>query len=130
MIDPYPMGNYPQHIYEAYDEMLDEEGIVEFCGTSAHPSALLKVFDPILYEVGLSDWLAHLESEGRYDPVGEDFCDWDDDLPITTEDRVERVLAVLGMTYTPDDDANYFAEMNHFHSQMLSHIRDILEGKA
>lgn len=52
------------------------------------------------------------------------------DLPITTEDRVERVLAVLDMTYIPDDDANYFAELYHFHSQMLSHIRDILEGKA
>tara|TARA_R110001592_G_scaffold14510_2_gene64720 strand:+ start:254 stop:463 length:210 start_codon:yes stop_codon:yes gene_type:complete len=63
--------HYSRHIYDAYDEMLDEQPIVEFCGTSAHPSALLKVFDPIFYEVGLSDWLAHLESEGSYDPETE-----------------------------------------------------------
>ena len=62
------MNQYPQHIYDAYDEMLDEEPIVEFCGTSAYPSVLLRVFDPTLYRVGLSDWLAHLESEGLYDP--------------------------------------------------------------
>lgn len=120
------MNDYPQHIYEAYDEMLDEcEPMVEFCGTSAYPSVLLKAFDPILYEVGLSDWLAHLESEGRYDPVGEDFCDWDEKA-----DTVERALAVLNMTYTPDDDMDYFAEMSHFHSQMIAHVKQILEGKA
>lgn len=125
------MNDYPQHIYEAYDEMLDEcEPMVEFCGISAYPSVLLKAFDPIAYQVGLSDWLAHLESEGRYDPVGEDFCDSEVDLgrPITTEDRVERALAVLKMTYTPDDDMDYFAEMNHFHSQMIAHVALILEG--
>jgi hypothetical protein len=66
------MSDYPQHIYEAYDEMLDEcHPIVEFCGTSAYPSALLIAYDPIAYEVGLSDWLAQLESEGLYDPEAE-----------------------------------------------------------
>jgi|14BtaG_2_1085337.scaffolds.fasta_scaffold48065_3 hypothetical protein len=73
------MNDYPQHIYDAYDDMLDDcFPMVEFCGTSAHPSALLKVYDPIAYQVGLNDWLSELEAQGEYDPDKEDFCDWED----------------------------------------------------
>lgn len=73
------MTNYPRHIYEAYDEMLDDcyPEVAVFSWTVS-PSVAFKRIDPIAYEVGLNDWLSHLESEGMYDPVNEDFCDWED----------------------------------------------------
>jgi hypothetical protein len=73
------MSDYPQHIYEAYDDMLDDcyPEVVVF-SWSVSPSVAFKRIDPIAYEVGLNDWLSHLEACGEYDPVGEDFCDWED----------------------------------------------------
>jgi len=62
------MSDYPRHIYKAYDEMLDEcyEEVQVFSWTVS-PSVAFKRIDPIAYEVGLEEWLSHLEEDG-------DFC--------------------------------------------------------
>ena len=73
------MSNYPRHIYEAYDELLDDcYPEVAVFSWKVSPSVAFKRIDPIAYEVGLNDWLSALEAQGEYDPEKEDFCDWED----------------------------------------------------
>jgi len=62
------MSGYTHHIYETYDEMLDEcyQEVQVFSWTVA-PSIAFKRIDPIAYEVGLGEWLSQLEADG-------DFC--------------------------------------------------------
>jgi len=70
------MSDHPRHIYEAYDEMLDdcyEE--VQVFGWTVSPSVAFKRIDPIAYEVGLNDWLSSLEEDDYYCPSCETLYD-------------------------------------------------------
>jgi hypothetical protein len=63
------MSDYPRHIYEAYDEMLDDcFPEVAVFGWTVSPSVAFKRIDPIAYEVGLNDWLSQLEADGDFCP--------------------------------------------------------------
>ena len=62
-------NNHPRHIYEAYDDMLDDcHPEVAVFGWFVSPSVAFKRIDPTAYEVGLSDWLSDMETEGYYCP--------------------------------------------------------------
>lgn len=74
------MNNHRRHIYEAYDDMIDDcYPEVHVFSWTVSASVAFKRIDPIAYEVGLNDWLSHLESEGEYNPETDEFCDWEED---------------------------------------------------
>lgn len=58
------LRGYEQADIEQYDDMLDDGyGDVQIAGITLPTSVALKRCDPTAYRVGLSDFLAHLESE-------------------------------------------------------------------
>jgi len=50
-------------VYELYDEMLDEQGVIRIGNLEYYPSYVLEKVDPIAYRVGFSDFLNAYEIE-------------------------------------------------------------------
>ena len=52
--------------YEMYDEMLDDHEGVKIGGVIREYSHVLRKVDPIMYRVGFSDYVSHLEEDHVY----------------------------------------------------------------
>jgi len=63
---------YNREIYDAYDDMLDScyEDVAIF-GVPRAPSVVFKIVDPIMYEIGLHEYLDDLMEDGLFCPVCE-----------------------------------------------------------
>lgn len=80
--------SYITAVYDAYDDMIDGcyTEIMVF-GVGRSPSVVFKRVDPIMYEMGLAEWLDDLETEGNWCSLCEAFtfpntrttCDCDEE---------------------------------------------------
>ena len=59
--------SYSYAVYAAYDDLLDGcyPDITVF-GVGRLPSTVCKLVDPIMYEMGLAEWLDELQTEGNW----------------------------------------------------------------
>tara|TARA_R110002167_G_scaffold129001_3_gene311692 strand:- start:736 stop:993 length:258 start_codon:yes stop_codon:yes gene_type:complete len=66
--------SYITAVYDAYDDMIDDcyTEIMVF-GVGRSPSVVFKRVDPIMYEMGLAEWLDDLETEGNWCSLCEEF---------------------------------------------------------
>ena len=59
--------SYSHAVYEAYDDLLDGcYQDINIFGVARSPSLVFKAVDPLMYEMGLADWLDDLETEGNW----------------------------------------------------------------
>lgn len=65
-------NDYSRGVHEAYDDMLDScYADVEIFGVPRAPSVVFRLVDPIMYAIGLHEYVDDLIEDGLFCPICE-----------------------------------------------------------
>jgi hypothetical protein len=79
-----------EELMEQFDNMLDEDGPIDVCGSTFNPSFILKKCDPIKYNILFTDYKDELEESVA--PV-EETVETEEDMPSETDNVISDDIA-------------------------------------
>ena len=82
--------------YNQFDDMLDESGPVVIAGQEFYPSAILKVFDPMAYDIKFNDYMDSIGVDTN------DFLETDADYDESMDGDFDSAMTSAG--YGTDED--------------------------
>lgn len=106
ILESYSQILSDEELQEQFDNMLDENGPIDVCGSTFNPSFILKRCDPIKYDILFTDYKDEIEDndnefEESKEPTEEDVKS--DETPSETDnvitDDIESDLEILMSSY-------------------------------